>query len=691
MKFYKTISLVLILPFFGFAQEVEQDSLSLGNELFLDDVVITGTMKPVTKLDSPVPVEVYSETFFKANPSPSVFDAMQNINGVRPQVNCNVCNTGDIHINGLEGSYTMVLIDGMPIVSGLSSVYGLSGIPQALIDRVEVVKGPASTLYGSEAVGGLINVLTKNPLTSPNLAVDANVTSWQEVNVDIGKKFDFGENVSNLLGVNYYNYSNPIDNNHDNFTDLTLQHRISIFNKINVQRDNHKEFSLAGRYVYEDRWGGDMNWNSSYRGGSELYGESIWTSRWEMFGVYELPWVDNLKFQFSANGHDQNSVYGDTKFIADQKIGFGQLTWGKTLNAHDLLLGAAYRYTYFDDNTPVTFHQGRNAPSKTHLPGVFIQDQISLGEQNTILAGLRYDYNSLHGSILTPRLNYKWNSLSKNSVLRMSLGNGYRVANVFTEDHAALTGSRDVVFLEDLKPEKSWNANLNFVQSFYMNSGHHLSLDATAFYTYFNNKIIADYDTDYTKVIYQNLDGHAVSKGVSLNVNWVAPYGLRLLAGATLMDVYSVDGEDVKTRELFSERFTGTWSASYKIRDWGLTLDYTGNFYSPIRLPLLNENDPRSEFSPWWSIQNIQLTKKMRNGIEIYGGVKNLLNWTPSKNEDFVIARTHDPFDDQVQFDGQGNPMITPENPYGLVFDPAYVYASLQGIRGFLGIRFTLR
>ena len=128
----------------------------------LDEIVVSGTMKPVKKLDSPVAVEVFSPTFFKKNPAPSIFESMQNVNGVRPQVNCSVCNTGDIHINGLEGPYTFVLIDGMPIVSGLSTVYGLTGIPQALIERVEIVKGPASTLYGSEAVGGIINIITKN-------------------------------------------------------------------------------------------------------------------------------------------------------------------------------------------------------------------------------------------------------------------------------------------------------------------------------------------------------------------------------------------------------------------------------------------------------------------------------------------------------------------------------------------------
>ena len=137
-------------------------NITLSEDDSLDEIVISGTLRPVTKSNSPVPIEVYSETFFRKNPTPSIFESLQNVNGVRPQLNCSVCNTGDIHINGLEGPYTFVLIDGMPLVSGLSTVYGLTGIPQALIERVEIVKGPASTLYGSEAVGGIINVITKS-------------------------------------------------------------------------------------------------------------------------------------------------------------------------------------------------------------------------------------------------------------------------------------------------------------------------------------------------------------------------------------------------------------------------------------------------------------------------------------------------------------------------------------------------
>ncbi len=107
------------------------------NNSSLNEVVVTGTLKEVKRIESPVPVEVYTPQFFKKNPTPNIFDALQNVNGVRPQLNCNVCNTGDIHINGLEGPYTMVLIDGMPLVSSLSTVYGLSGIPNSLVERID--------------------------------------------------------------------------------------------------------------------------------------------------------------------------------------------------------------------------------------------------------------------------------------------------------------------------------------------------------------------------------------------------------------------------------------------------------------------------------------------------------------------------------------------------------------------------
>ena len=471
-------------------------NFSLVSDNSLDEIVVSGNLKPVSKSASSVPVDVYSKSFLKKNPTPSIFESLQNVNGVRPQLNCNVCNTGDIHINGLEGPYTFVLIDGMPIVSGLSTVYGLTGIPQALIQRVEVVKGPASTLYGSEAVGGIINIITKKPSNSPMLFVDSFSSSWEEINTDIGFKYNASKKIQGLLGINYFNYQNIIDNNNDNFTDLTLQNRISIFNKLNIERSNNKLFTIAFRYVYEDRWGGETNWNKSFRGTDLVYGESIYTSRWETFGTYELPTTENIRLQFSANGHHQDSFYGTDSYKADQLIAFGQLVYNKKIKKkHDLLFGIAYRYTTYDDNTFATSESDgvTNKPSIIHLPGVFIQDEMNLTNQHKLLIGARYDYNSLHGTIFSPRVNYKWNSKNNKNILRFSVGNGFRVANIFTEDHAALSGAREVVFEGELSPETSWNANVNYVKKISINNTL-VSLDASGFYTHFNNRILPDYE-----------------------------------------------------------------------------------------------------------------------------------------------------------------------------------------------------
>ncbi|WP_100842652.1 TonB-dependent receptor domain-containing protein [Flavobacterium sp. 5] len=657
------------------------------NENELNEVVVSGTLKPIKRLESAVPVEVYNPVFFKKNPTASIYEALQNVNGVRPQLNCGVCNTGDIHINGLEGPYTSVMIDGMPIVSSLSTVYGLSGIPNSLVERIEIVKGPASSLYGSEAVGGLINIITKNPTNAPVFSADVFTTSWLETNADIGVKFKIKEKATSLLGLNYYNYNQTIDNDNDGFTDVTAQNRISVFNKWNFNREQNRLFTIAVRGMYEDRWGGDVNWEKKYRGGDQIYGESIYTKRGELLGSYQLPTTEKLILSFSGTMHFQDSRYGTTSYIANQKIAFAQLTWDKKIKNNDLLTGIASRYTYYDDNTASTAILSENNPEKTWLPGIFLQDEITFSEKHKILLGIRYDYNSIHGNIFTPRFAYKW-KINNNNILRFNTGTGFRVVNLFTEDHAALTGSREVVITNNLDPEKSINANLNYIKKIYFDNGTFVGIETTAFYTRFSNKIVSDYETDPNKIIYDNINGYALSQGISCNTDINFTNGLKFILGATYMDVSNVEN-GIKTRPFLTENFTGTWSISYKINPINVSIDYTGNVYSPMKLPLLSETDPRNPNSPWYSLQNIQFTYTGWKNFEMYAGIKNLLNFTPKQNNQFLISRTEDPFDKNVQYDTNGKVLVTPQNPYGLTFDTTYVYGPNQGIRGFFGLRYN--
>ena len=228
------------------------------------------------------------------------------------------------------------------------------------------------------------------------------------------------------------------------------------------------------------------------------------------------------------------------------------------------------------------------------------------------------------------------------------------------------------------------------MKKFYSKNGNFIGLETTAWYTRFSNSIVPDYDTNPNQIIYKNLDGYAVTKGISTNVDMVFNTGLKVILGATYMNVTKTEN-GLTTQQILTEKFSGTWAISYKLPSLFIDIDYTGNIYGPMRLPLLGNLDPRAAYSPTWSIQNIQFTFTKLKNFEIYTGIKNILNWTPNKGNPFIIARANDPFDKNVEYDTNGNVLATPENPYALTFDPGYVYGPNQGIRGFLGFRYTLK
>jgi outer membrane receptor for ferrienterochelin and colicins len=387
--------------------------------------------------------------------------------------------------------------------------------------------------------------------------------------------------------------------------------------------------------------------------------------------------------------------------MAKQKIAFGQLTWDKPIGSHNILAGGVLRYNYYDDNSTATVDtlSGRNNPDKHAIPGFFIQDEWKFGNRHMLLTGIRYDHHPVHKSIFTPRIAWKWVT-GERSVFRLNAGTGFRVVSLFTEEHAALTGARAVEIIESLKPERSYNVNLNYTQNYRLQATS-INLDFSAWYSYFTNQILPDYDTDPNRIIYRNLRGYSASKGVTLNFEVNSGRRLKSMFGVTLQDVVKVEknaqGKNEKQHPMLTEKWSGTWSVSYTFPAIGFSIDYTGNIYGPMRLPLLSPTDPRSEYSPVWSIQNIQFTKHNGRGLEFFAGIKNLLNWTPAKKAPFLIARSQDPFDKNISYNPDGSVKVVNDpsaglahNPYGLSFDPAYVYAPNQGLRVFVGVRMMI-
>jgi outer membrane receptor for ferrienterochelin and colicins len=648
----------------------------------LEEITVSTNFTETGKDNSPVNIDIITPQLFRRSNLPTLMDAATLVNGVRPNINCNICNTGDIHINGMEGPYTLVLIDGMPLVSGLSSVYGLNGIPISMIERLEIAKGPASALYGSEAMGGIINVITKKTSNSPLFYSDYSITSYLENNLDVGTKFKVGKHVNALIGLNGYWYNTPHDINKDGFTDITQQKRLSLFYKADIDRKSGKEFSIGGRMVYEDRWGGENNWGKKFRGTDSVYGESINTQRAELFSKYTWPTNENITTQLSYVYHHQDSYYGNTPFMAIQNTAFMQTYWHKTLdNQLKLLSGISTRYTYYDDNTVVTQTDSiTNNPENIFMPGIFLQGEYQPGKQDKhhLLAGIRADYHPVYDLIPSPRIAYKYSPHFRH-IFRLNAGRGFRVVNVFTEDHASLTGARDVVFTEKINPETSYNISLHHSYKMPFLKNNLIVWELSAFYYHFQNKIIANYDADPNKVIYSNLNGYAYSRGFSVQANLVTNNAWRFTAGFTYTDVKHTQsdssGKLSEIRQLKTPLISGNVLAGYQYRQW--KIDITGTYSGPQRLPILL-NDYRPDHSPWFLLLNAQLSRQIKNAFECYAGVKNILNFIPQH----PIMRPQDPFDKTVD-----DPLL---NPNGYTFDPTYNYAPIQGIKCYIGLRIQI-
>ncbi len=646
----------------------------------LEEIVISGGWKETERSSSPVSIEIYRPEFLHKNGSQQLFESIQLINGIRPQINCNVCQAGDIHIHGMEGPYTLVTLDGMPLMSGLGTVYGLMGIPLSLIERVEVIKGPASTLFGSEAMAGVINIITQNPRSAPRLSFQASTSTWLESSADLGGTVTLSKH--RLMGSISGQYQPlAIDHNNDGFMDQVNLIQGSVWLKYQLERKDYRIFQSMVRYVHENRLGGQMNYTHAMRGSDSVYGESIYTRRGEWLLHYQLPFREQIHFQSSYNIHYQDSWYGNTPYLAMQQTAFHQLYWHKTIGKHELLAGIAGRWNYYDDNTTATAQEDSlqilNQPSNVYMPGIYFQHQWNLHPAHTLLYGLRLDVHPDHGVVYSPRLNYKF-TIKTNHHFRLNVGKGFRVVNLFTEEHAALSGSRQVVLQENLRPEESVNAALQYEGLFSWKKGF-MKVESGFFYTHFFNQIIPDYDTDPNLILYRNLSGYGYSRGANMQVEIGLDMGLTFRSGVTLAHVGVYDEKQQKMLPMIhAPLWSGIWVVTYKVPKTQLTIDFSGTWTGPMRLPT-QPNDFRPEYSPWFSLANIQVDYSFKNGIQLFGGVKNLFNFIPQH----PILRPHDPFDQWVN-----DPV---DNPQGYTFDTSYNYAPLQGIRAFAGLRFVMR
>ena len=656
----------------------------------LNEIVVTGTLKDEYVTESPVKVNVITAkkiNSFLPSAGTNITKIVQLINGAQEVIACGVCYTNSISINGLEGPYTSVLMDGIPMYGNLASVYGLNGIPNMIIDRLEIVKGPSSTLYGSEAVAGVINIITKNPKDQPFISLDVQATSHLESYLNMAVTNKIGK-TTGYFGVNWDRKNDYDDYNNDGFGDDINLDRISLFNKWNISRKSKKQFIISSRYYFEDRRNGVQEFlkNGNYknlRGSEKIYGESIYTYRFELFGKYEFDFIEDFEVNYSYSKHNQNSYYGSDYYVAKQDIFFTQFTLSKKYNKHDFLYGLSIKNNLYDDNTIATEKVINgdilNNASNQFIPGLLVQDQFKSSDKISLVGGLRLDHFKDHGLIFAPSFHIKYNP-GQWLAFRLNVGTGFRLVNLFAEDHAFVTGQREVKIVEELQPEKSKSLilNTNYIYTGFNGSGN---FDIDLFYTYFSNKIIPNYDIQ-KYIIYQNSEGYSYSKGVSGAWNHSFLNGIAFTLNFNHQVVkYTENNNNIKT--MFDMEHSPRWTAGLNIKfplnnTWSINTssNYVGIMQLPEVFDMKNNGQiseiSRPQRSKPFSIHNVNINGKLSNKNEVYFGILNIFNF---RQKESPLVAYNDP---------NYNKGFSP------FFDTSYTYAPNHGIEVFVGYKFYL-
>ena len=472
--------------------ELEEESF------MVDEVVVSASRSEVSRRDAPVVVNVLSPILFETVNSTDLAKSLNFQSGLRVENNCQNCGFPQVRINGLDGPYSQILINSRPIISALGGVYGLEQIPTNMIDRVEVVRGGGSALFGANAVGGTINIITKDPISN-SFQVSSTISSiggkaWEQyvgANVSLVNK----DNTYGIAMYQSYRNRNPYDHDGDAFSELGLL--------------NMNTFGL--RAYYRPTQQGRLNveyhtTNELRRGGNKFDLQPHQTDITEQTkhiinsgGVsYDHFW-DEYKHKLSAYASvqhtDRDSYYGAQRDTA---------AYGKT-NDLTYVAGAMYvgNYTRFLF-APSTFtggleyqsnslHDrmlgyGRDMEQDVRIASAFVQNEWKL-RAFTLLAGGRMDkHNLIERPILSPRVNLLYKPLEKFQA-RLTYSTGFRAPQAYDEDlHVTAVGGEGVLITlaEGLREERSnsfsgsvdyttmlghWQANV-LVEGFYTGLNH---------------------------------------------------------------------------------------------------------------------------------------------------------------------------------------------------------------------------
>lgn len=595
---------------------------------------------------------------------------------VQPATTNVLTNAQELRILGLGGVYNQVLMDGLPVIQGLSYTYGVSNIPGPLVGNIFVAKGTTSVLQGYESITGQVNVVPKSADSKERALVNLYLNSFGErqanvlLNQPVGRRKQWNL-VSLLHGVLPAGF---IDRDNDNLLDVTRIRRGYAYQQWKYRDPNEWGWhsTLSYSLLHESRQGGHPNATADNT--DSLWRQLTTQQQATVMGKVGYRFNDDLSWQLMGSLYHiaQDNSVGYTQYNGAQWHGYlntqVERYWG---SSHQLTAGMSIRG--FDLSESISFSQ--NPLNKTYagdyhrtevIPGVFIEQTFRWwNDRLTWIVGARLDYHNTFGEQLTPRMMVKAD-LSENMTLRASAGRGWRTVNLFPEQNYLLTGNRDIQFQETILPESAWNMGINLLQRI---EGDNISgyISADIYQVLFNNQFFPDLNTNPTVAIIRNFDGDARSIGAQADLSLTVFQQLQWRISYNWLDVFQRQ-QDVKVNLPFIHRHKVLTALSWTPKGTNWQFDANAHWYGRQFLPdgsALPAEWQRERITPSYLIVGGQI-QYATNKWEWYAGVENLLDFR------------------------QLRPVQGWTDPFGRWFDPTSVWGPTRGREIYAGVRFKV-
>lgn len=464
---------------------LEEDAISL------DEVVLTANRTSTLRREAPALVNVLSSKLFETTNSACMAQGLNFQPGVRTENNCQNCGFSQVRINGLDGHYSQILIDSRPIFTSLNGVYGLEQIPANMIERVEVVRGGGSALYGASAIGGTINVITREPLRNTAemahtiTSIDGHGGMENNTTANISLVTDDGKAAFGAYAR--YNYRPGIDHDGDSYTELpnlknqnigiNAYYKPTAYSKLRLQYNNIGEFRRGGNnlrlapheaniteQIEHDINMGNMTYDfTSHEGRDRLkaYFSFTNTLRKSYYGGIASGSAEDRESALKAYGRTKDFTY----VVGGHYIHrFDRLLFMPS----SLTLGAEYNYDRLEDRILGYNHEMNQ---KVRIVSGYAQNEWKNEQWNFLLGGRIDKHNLIGHAIFSPRVNLRYNP-TKDINLRASYSGGFRAPQAFDEDlHVGFAGGERLVTrrADNLKEERSHSFSLS--ADFYQNIG----------------------------------------------------------------------------------------------------------------------------------------------------------------------------------------------------------------------------